>query len=1043
IGSGGTTINLSATGGTISQSAGNIVSSGTTTANATGAINLTSGTNDFGTVTASGAAITLVDANDMILSGVTGTGLVNASGVNLTLVNVTGNGLGVIGSGAVGIGGNVSTTGGAINLTGLNVSQGTGTLSAGAAALNLKATGGAITQSGGNITSSGTTTANATGAVNLTSASNDFGTVTATAGTGVSLTDTNTIKLTGITTTSGGVTVTATGTTLAGDINTTGGAVNLGGAGAVTLGANVQIATGHGTTGGSVDFGINAIDADIAGTRTLTVDATGSSSSGTVTVGSIGSTAALGGLTLKGSSLNLRGGTIKSAGTTTFVGAAANTSAVALTMAVDDLDLTAGTLNVNGQNLVLTTQNHTNNITLGGGGGLSLTQAELGNISNVAGLTIGDAAQTGAINIASAINITSTGATTVNLINGGSSIDFSGGLTMLGGSMLNVTANAGGGAVGAITDISGGSILGPSTINLTAASGIGAGGTPGAPIKVANTGVTTVSALNTGSGGIFIQTQGTLNSGGIANSAAAVPGTSDVNLSAVAGGITFNTAGIQAGNSNIVLSASGPITQVNNSAIDNGLVTGSGSLTVNTFNDASTSNIDLSNGTSGATNGNNVGGGVRLETHQATSPALLSGASIAYSSVGGTKLNGLGTTGVVTLNGASFDFVSNQPLIGGTVTVNATGSITITADIPNGTINQGQAGGSLTLNAGTDIIINGQIGGSTAQPTQNVVSTDAFNHPLTLNATGNINVNKSIYLTTDLSFKAGGSVNISNAAGTKALVIKAANILFGDAAHRVAGVNIIGGTATAGLDRSVLVQAAGSMNVYSTGDFSITGGSATGTGAIAAAAIGGNSVMFNILNGSLNVSGGSGLTGGNAKALVQGTSAKSIVVGNNLFIKGGTSSGSGDATAIFDPSGTLVISAGHNVIVEAGTGPGSNASLANEGALDITVNLSGISAYRGTAGLIVVGDSLSGLYNTDINGKTPYTLGNGSPQPIVLHNGIFTFVADATLGGSGVVIANVPQSGNPDLAQQILSTNVGTQVGLDGKNKKVQDEGCN
>ena len=50
----------------------------------------------------------------------------------------------------------------------------------------------------------------------------------------------------------------------------------------------------------------------------------------------------------------------------------------------------------------------------------------------------------------------------------------------------------------------------------------------------------------------------------------------------------------------------------------------------------------------------------------------------------------------------------------------------------------------------------------------------------------------------------------------------------------------------------------------------------------------------------------------------------------------------------------------------------------------------------------------------------------------------------AVPGLAASVIANVPQTGNPDLSQQILSTNVGTQVGgLDTKNKKVQDDGCN
>ncbi len=233
-------------------------------------------------------------------------------------------------------------------------------------------------------------------------------------------------------------------------------------------------------------------------------------------------------------------------------------------------------------------------------------------------------------------------------------------------------------------------------------------------------------------------------------------------------------------------------------------------------------------------------------------------------------------------------------------------------------------------------------------------------------------------------------MNITNAAGSAPLLIKAANISFGDAGNKVAGVNTTGhGWRRPGLP-GVVVQASGTMSVFTTptGDFVLTGGTATGTNSIAAVAVGGSAVAFDV-GGNLNVFGGTSASGGNAKALVQATSAKSVVVGKTLFIKGGAGSSGGDASASFDPSGTLNIVAGNNVIIQSGTGVNSGATLANEGALNITVNqgrritLQRYQRRVNYTGLIVIGNTGSGLYNIDpILGKTLYTLGSGVPRPI-------------------------------------------------------------
>jgi hypothetical protein len=378
------------------------------------------------------------------------------------------------------------------------------------------------------------------------------------------------------------------------------------------------------------------------------------------------------------------------------------------------------------------------------------------------------------------------------------------------------------------------------------------------------------------------------------------------------------------------------------------------------------------------------------------------------------------------------------------------------SDLPNTIINSGATGGTLTLDSAANINIDGQIGASSAQPIVigSVANPSAFNHQLVLKAVNNINVTKSIYLTGDLNFQAGGAVNIRNqAASAKPLVINAANISFGDSAHRVASVNIaaLGDANVAGQDRSVLVQSAGSLSVYTVGNFTLQGGTASASSALAAAAIGGTNVTFDV-GGTLGVYGGTASNGGASSALVQATTAKAVVVGDNLIIKGGNVSGSGNAEAIFDPASPLSIVAGHNIVLQSGTGPSSGATLANAGAINMQVNAAGSSPYTygsgSYAGLVIIGPSGSGLVNIDpILGRYTYNLADGGlPPPITLTGGTYHLVLDGALGGSSIIIANVPLPVNPDLAQQIRSTNIGTQVnGLieTSKEKKLQDDGCN
>jgi hypothetical protein len=1050
------------TGGAITQSGAlSVNGSATFAAGAGNDITLSNASNDFSTVKiTSGRNVALGDANALILG---------ASTVSGTLDVATGGA--ITQSGALSVNGSATFAAGSANditlantsndFSAVKIASGRNVSLADANALVLGAstvsgtlgvtTSGDITQAAAlAVAGSATFAAGAGGDISLNNGSNDFSSVTVTSGRNITLADANAITLNSIST-AGSVTVGASGTTLAGNINTTGGLVDLSGAGALTLGANVQIATGNGAAnGGNVTFGSNAVNADVAGTRSLSINTQGSSTGGSIAVNNVGNSAALNGLSLNGATISLGGGTIRSAGLTSIAGAATNVSGGALSLAVDNLDLT-GTLNVNGQALVLTTLAAGSTIALGaadGSGVLGLSAADLNNLSGVTSLTIGDAAHTGAINVNGAVNLTNADAATVTLLNKTGGINFGADLTTKTGATLNVTANAGGATVGAISASGGGSLFGASSMNFAAATGIGASG---APVKVGNTGTTTITASNSTSGGIFIQTVGTLDVG---TAAINNTGGGQVNLSTTSGGVNFYSGGINAGTGDIVINSAGKVDQTLG---NNGLVT-NGTLTVKTFSDNSapgtTADINLMNGNAG---GNNVASGVLLETHLASSPGSFSSASITYNSLGGTQLSGFGTTGDVVINsGSTITFTNNQPLIGRNVTVKTTaGDINLQADLPNTIINGGLPGGSLTLDSAGSININAQIGATAAQPIVigSVTNTSAYNHILVLKAVNDINVTKSMYLTGDLKFQAGGSVNIRNlAAATTPLNIQAANVYFGDSVNRVASVNIAAqGNANAiNQDRSVIVQAAGALEIYTLGNFTLQGGTASASGSLAAAAIGGSSLVVNV-GGSFSLTGGSSSNGGVTSALVQSNGAKSVVVGDNLIIKGGSVVGSGNAQSTFDPSGPLNIQVGHNVVLQAGTGANTGATLANLGAINLTVNTAGVSPYTygsgSYAGLVVIGNSSSGLFNNDpLQGLSTYTLGDpGSPPPITLSGGQYHLVIDSSLGAASTILANVALPANPDLAQQIRSTNIGTQVtGLESsKEKKLQDDGCN
>lgn len=247
IGANITIANLTLTAGTtISQTAGAVTSSGTTTINGgSGSASLDRTSNNFGTVVmTAGAGLTLVDTNAVTLGAITSSGTlgvtaggavtqtgvltvtgvttVSASGQNVTLNNASNDF-----TGAVGItGANVSLRD--TNALVLGASTVSGTLGV--------TTGGALTQSGA-LAVTGVTTLVAGSGNNITldTSTNNFSTVGITSGNNVSLTDAGALVL-GASTVSGTLGVTTGGAlTQSGALAVTGTTTVNAGSNAVTL----------------------------------------------------------------------------------------------------------------------------------------------------------------------------------------------------------------------------------------------------------------------------------------------------------------------------------------------------------------------------------------------------------------------------------------------------------------------------------------------------------------------------------------------------------------------------------------------------------------------------------------------------------------------------------------------------------------------------------------------------------------------------------------------------------------------------------------
>lgn len=229
------TLSLGTSGAAITQTAGRIAVGSTTQANAgAAAITLGNASNDFGgTVTITGTAVTLADANALSVVG-TATGALSLNGSDVTLshtgaltlgpgavsgnLGVTTNNAAVSQSGALNVAGTASVqagsaditltnasntlggfaaTGGAVSVVDASGGLVLGAISAGSLGIDTAAGSGPVTQTAAVQVGGATTIAAGTGNVTLTNAGNDFGTL-ALAGGAISVVDASALTVTSL-----------------------------------------------------------------------------------------------------------------------------------------------------------------------------------------------------------------------------------------------------------------------------------------------------------------------------------------------------------------------------------------------------------------------------------------------------------------------------------------------------------------------------------------------------------------------------------------------------------------------------------------------------------------------------------------------------------------------------------------------------------------------------------------------------------------------------------------------------------------------------
>ena len=588
-------------------------------------------------------------------------------------------------------------------------------------------------------------------------------------------------------------------------------------------------------------------------------------------------------------------------------------------------------------------------------------------------------------------------------------------------------------------------------------------------------------------------------------------------------------------NGDITMYSTGPITQ--SATLDAGVQSfytssqSQGKLKAITFNDGTQAapitleNLKISSANpagigdcGGVAGTGNCVGPLTVETRKAAGlvppAAAYAESNIKYKSINGITLAGVGTAADIAFIAPSQTI--NTPVNGKNVFIYATaGDINLNVQVTNSDINAGQTGGSLNLVAAGDININAptdaakagvSVGKRLSVTVDGVVTAEQFDHDLKLVATGNIDLTGSIYMKGDLTLRAnasaaevssttpgalpqggGGSGKVTLVtqpvsyytggavpATAFPLEVKATNIIVGARAagqlpQAVAGLDLDASaplpSTVPGLEQraDVVIEAREKLEIYTTGDINLRGGTtaaiSTGPGSAikstAVAGLIGNEMLVKGLGAgnasNFNITAGTAITstalGGGALASADAflfSAKKEIDIGGSLTLRGGITpnSGQSSASANIDPN-ELIIRTGGDIVLIGGSGRNSSAGIHNGGEISLFIGGSGaskpISYVSGATvslgssvtvnsgvthtlnlpgGLILIGGSGSGLYGA---ATVQIELGD-EIKGFFSTGGTYTLARDRSIS-SAFITANTPRNYDSLLSYLIFAAN--------------------
>ena len=1022
----GGALNANSGTGNITQS-GVVAVTGLATLNAgSNALTLTNASNDFGNVSASGATVSLKDANAMAVHlGTVGSatlvagGALNIDGATSGALVVTGGG---VAFGTTNVGDTLSATttgGGAITQSGALTVANASTLNAGANAITLATPannfGGAVTATGGTVAlgDSGALAVHLAGVGSATLVavgplSVDGSTTGALAAHGGTISQTNALTVGGTTLLDAGsnnVTLTNAGNHFTGLVTASGGAVALVDSAAMSVHlATVDSATLNAT---------GALNVDGATASGLTANGNGVAFGATSVGGALNATS--GGAITQAGALAVTGTTSLDAGANaitlantanTFGGqVAVNGGAVTLAAAnALTVDGTAGSLNVTG-----------NGVTFGGGttnvsGTLSATTTGGGAI-----------AQTGALNVGgtSALNA---GAGDVTLANAGNS--FGGALTATGGAFTLDTA------AGAVVhlDVASATLGAGGTISVDgaatgdlAASGTGVTfGAAGTHVGGALTATaTTGSIVQSGAVGVAGASTLTASAGsvGLNNAGNDFGGLVTVSAGTGVGLTSANALGVHlAGVADAALVAGGVLTVDGSSAgvlqaTGNGIVFGPGATTVGgalTANSGSgtitqtgalvvagNSALDAGgNAVTLATATNDFGGAVTV-TGGTVSLADANALTAHLNNTGDTTLNAAGALGVDGSTTAGLS-ASGSGVVFGPATTQVAGALAVNSG--TGTITQTGAlsvGGTSTLEAGTGAI----------------TLTNSAN-----DFTGAVTTTGGVVALADANTLAVHLANASSETLTAHGVLTVDGSTGG--AVTASGNGVVFGATSVGGNLAV---ASGSGTITQTGALSVGGATSLTAGssdiALANAA--------NDFTGAVTATGGAvSLADANALAAHVTAASATLSAGGALAVDGSTTgalAASGGGVA-FGPAATTV----HGALTVASSGAVTQSGdLAVTGATTIAAGGQSVTLARSTnqlaGGVTVAAASAdieqAGALTVHLNGAGSAVLASGAALSVdgTSSGDVTASGSTVTLTASAPLTAHVTATGNATL----------------------------